>query len=104
RRRPGAAADIDPAHESAGRPLAEPVLRPAGLAAALTLGPGGDAGVRTPVFKVCNCIQLSTSLSEGIMPAQHPIPCILMRGGTSKGPYFKMQDIPQEPEIRARVL
>ncbi|WP_439603636.1 PrpF domain-containing protein, partial [Shinella sp.] len=38
------------------------------------------------------------------MPAQHPIPCILMRGGTSKGPYFKMQDIPQDPDIRARVL
>jgi 2-methylaconitate cis-trans-isomerase PrpF len=27
-----------------------------------------------------------------------------MRGGTSKGPYFKMQDIPQDPDIRARVL
>lgn len=38
------------------------------------------------------------------MPAQHPIPCILMRGGTSKGPYFKMQDIPQDADIRARVL
>ncbi len=38
------------------------------------------------------------------MPAQHPIPCILMRGGTSKGPYFKMQDIPQDPDIRACVL
>ncbi|CAH0343171.1 4-oxalomesaconate tautomerase [Rhizobium sp. CECT 9324] len=38
------------------------------------------------------------------MPKQHPIPCILMRGGTSKGPYFKMDDIPQETEVRARVL
>lgn len=38
------------------------------------------------------------------MPRQTPIPCILMRGGTSKGPYFKMQDIPANPEGRARVL
>ena len=35
---------------------------------------------------------------------QVSIPCILMRGGTSKGPYFRMQDIPQEPELRSRVL
>ena len=38
------------------------------------------------------------------MPRQHPIPCILMRGGTSKGPYFRMDDIPQDVETRARVL
>jgi Uncharacterized protein conserved in bacteria len=38
------------------------------------------------------------------MPKQTPIPCILMRGGTSKGPYFRMQDIPQDPEERARIL
>lgn len=38
------------------------------------------------------------------MPKQTPIPCILMRGGTSKGPYFRMQDIPQVPEERARIL
>jgi 4-oxalomesaconate tautomerase len=38
------------------------------------------------------------------MPKQHPIPCILMRGGTSKGPYFKMNDIPQDVDTRASVL
>ncbi|KEQ08295.1 4-oxalomesaconate tautomerase [Pseudorhizobium pelagicum] len=38
------------------------------------------------------------------MPRQHSIPCILMRGGTSKGPYFRMGDIPQDVETRARVL
>ncbi|WP_406873905.1 4-oxalomesaconate tautomerase [Aminobacter sp. P9b] len=51
-----------------------------------------------------NCIQLSTLPNEVTLPAQHAIPCILMRGGTSKGPYFKMQDIPQDPDVRARVL
>nr|CAD6429175.1 4-oxalomesaconate tautomerase [Rhizobium sp. Q54] len=38
------------------------------------------------------------------MPKQTPIPCILMRGGTSKGPYFRMQDIPQDPDERTRIL
>ena len=38
------------------------------------------------------------------MPRQHAIPCILMRGGTSKGPYFKMRDMPSNAEDRARVL
>ncbi|CAD7031026.1 4-oxalomesaconate tautomerase [Pseudorhizobium endolithicum] len=38
------------------------------------------------------------------MPKQTSIPCILMRGGTSKGPYFRMQDIPQDPEERTRIL
>ena len=32
------------------------------------------------------------------------IPCLLMRGGTSKGPYFLAQDLPAEPESRDRVL
>ena len=38
------------------------------------------------------------------MSRQHSIPCILMRGGTSKGPYFKMDDLPEDVETRARVL
>jgi 4-oxalomesaconate tautomerase len=32
------------------------------------------------------------------------IPCILMRGGTSKGPYFVASDLPQERCLRDRVL
>src|SRR5438477_12817513 len=32
------------------------------------------------------------------------IPCLLMRGGTSKGPYFLAADLPSDPEVRDRVL
>lgn len=32
------------------------------------------------------------------------IPCVLMRGGTSRGPFFLDQDLPAEPEARDRVL
>jgi len=32
------------------------------------------------------------------------IPCVLMRGGTSKGPFFQAGDLPQDPAIRDRVL
>jgi 2-methylaconitate cis-trans-isomerase PrpF len=32
------------------------------------------------------------------------IPCLYMRGGTSKGPYFKADDLPKDREIRDRVL
>ena len=35
---------------------------------------------------------------------QTKIPCVMMRGGTSKGPYFLMHDLPAEPELRDRVL
>ena len=35
---------------------------------------------------------------------QTKIPCVMMRGGTSKGPYFMMRDLPAEPEVRDRVL
>lgn len=35
---------------------------------------------------------------------QTRIPCVLMRGGTSKGPYFHMRDLPGDPETRNRVL
>lgn len=38
------------------------------------------------------------------MARQHSIPCILMRGGTSKGPYFRLADLPSTPEARAQVL
>ncbi|EJN24427.1 MULTISPECIES: 4-oxalomesaconate tautomerase [Pseudomonas] len=36
--------------------------------------------------------------------AQTRIPCLLMRGGTSKGAYFLADDLPQEPSLRDRVL
>ena len=32
------------------------------------------------------------------------IPCLLMRGGTSKGPYLRARDLPAEVEERDRVL
>ncbi len=32
------------------------------------------------------------------------IPCLLMRGGTSKGPYFLADDLPPDPAARDRVL
>ena len=33
-----------------------------------------------------------------------PIPCTLMRGGTSKGPFFRLADLPRDPAVRDRVL
>lgn len=38
------------------------------------------------------------------MAKQHGIPVIIMRGGTSKGPYFRTDDLPAEPAARDRVL
>ncbi|WP_160107341.1 4-oxalomesaconate tautomerase [Pseudomonas izuensis] len=35
---------------------------------------------------------------------QTRIPCLLMRGGTSKGAYFLARDLPEEPVLRDRVL
>ncbi|MDE1164790.1 MAG: 4-oxalomesaconate tautomerase [Pseudomonas sp.] len=36
--------------------------------------------------------------------AQQRIPCLMMRGGTSKGAYFLAADLPQAQELRDRVL
>lgn len=36
--------------------------------------------------------------------AQKSIPCLLMRGGTSKGPYFKAADLPTDRDELARLL
>ena len=33
-----------------------------------------------------------------------PVPCILMRGGTSRGPFFLESDLPAEPAARDRLL
>jgi 4-oxalomesaconate tautomerase len=38
------------------------------------------------------------------MGAMRAIPCTLMRGGTSKGPYFLGADLPADPASRDRVL
>lgn len=35
---------------------------------------------------------------------QTAIPCVIMRGGTSRGPYFRLSDLPQDREILTRVL
>ena len=35
---------------------------------------------------------------------QTAIPCILMRGGTSKGPFFLAHDLPADPQRRDAVL
>jgi len=37
-------------------------------------------------------------------PDLTPIPCVLMRGGTSKGPFFRAEDLPSDPQLRDRVL
>ena len=36
--------------------------------------------------------------------SQRAIPCFLMRGGTSKGPFFTFDDLPSDPALRDRVL
>jgi 4-oxalomesaconate tautomerase len=33
-----------------------------------------------------------------------PVPCMLMRGGTSRGPFFLESDLPSDPALRDRVL
>ena len=35
---------------------------------------------------------------------QTAIPCLFMRGGTSRGPFFLESDLPQDPALRDRVL
>jgi 2-methylaconitate cis-trans-isomerase PrpF len=38
------------------------------------------------------------------MMGQTAIPCVLMRGGTSKGPFFLADDLPPDPALRDQVL
>ena len=38
------------------------------------------------------------------MSAQRAIPCLFMRGGTSRGPFFQRGDLPADPIARDRVL
>ena len=32
------------------------------------------------------------------------IPCVIMRGGTSRGPYFLASDLPSDPDERDSIL
>ena len=36
--------------------------------------------------------------------ASHPVPCMYMRGGTSKGPFFRESDLPADKALRDLVL
>ena len=38
------------------------------------------------------------------MPSPTTIPCTMMRGGTSRGPYFLANDLPRDPQLRDAVL
>ncbi|PPR09137.1 MAG: 4-oxalomesaconate tautomerase [Alphaproteobacteria bacterium MarineAlpha11_Bin1] len=38
------------------------------------------------------------------MPIQTKIPCVIQRGGTSKGPFFLASDLPSDTDLRDRVL
>ncbi|MBL6958422.1 MAG: 4-oxalomesaconate tautomerase [Rhodospirillales bacterium] len=38
------------------------------------------------------------------MTKQTAIPCVMMRGGTSRGPYFHLKDLPDDADTRDRVL
>src|SRR6185312_12912914 len=40
----------------------------------------------------------------GGLTVQRAIPCLVMRGGTSKGLYFRNSDLPADQAIRDRVL
>jgi 2-methylaconitate cis-trans-isomerase PrpF len=48
--------------------------------------------------------QDKTATTKGEGMPQTAIPCVIMRGGTSKGPYFKLADLPEDRETLTRVL
>ncbi|PKR52996.1 4-oxalomesaconate tautomerase [Thalassospira marina] len=39
-----------------------------------------------------------------ILNDQHAVPCVMMRGGTSKGPIFLATDLPEDVTLRDRIL
>ena len=47
---------------------------------------------------------MHTPMTTFIDTDQRAIPCMLMRGGTSRGPFFLEADLPPDPAARARVL
>src|SRR5918998_4222191 len=48
----------------------------------------------------------TTVLAPLDLPPKDPlrIPCVLMRGGTSRVPFFLERDLPSDPQARDRVL
>src|SRR5713226_4268043 len=62
-------------------------------------GRGGPALADTPVGRLSFAVQY---VSEN--PMQTPIPCLFMRGGTSRGPFFKASDLPADLPTRDKVL
>ncbi len=44
------------------------------------------------------------ALRPGFPAMQTPIPCLFMRGGTSRGPFFAATDLPQDRALRDAVL
>ena len=47
---------------------------------------------------------MHTPMTTTVDSDQRAIPCMLMRGGTSRGPFFLEADLPREPAARDRVL
>src|SRR5580693_6254071 len=57
----------------------------------------------------CTSKALSVYRGEHVSPEEAMndlvrIPCVLMRGGTSRGPYFLASDLPSDPDARDEVL
>ena len=42
--------------------------------------------------------------AEAVTAGQRSVPCVLMRGGTSRGPFFAAGDLPGDPAVRDAVL
>src|SRR5487761_1947443 len=47
---------------------------------------------------------VAASLGDDVMSDQVGIPCLFMRGGTSRGPYFNAHDLPTDVATRDKVL
>src|SRR5499425_1944637 len=66
---------------------------------------GNSDSISTTCARKSRSSASSTSESDNRMTSsQTPIPCTLMRGGTSKGPFFLASDLPADTELRDRVL
>src|SRR5689334_18907149 len=48
--------------------------------------------------------KVSPSSVVGSPPMQTAIPCLFMRGGTSRGPFFRASDLPADVPLRGKVL
>src|SRR3954447_2306704 len=54
--------------------------------------------------RVGQLAKVSPATVVGSTPMQTAIPCLFMRGGTSRGPFFKASDLPADVPTRDRVL